>query len=425
MIRFYFHIKEVFLRVCLCAICVIPVFVILCWNSNFFISVNAVQAAERFENHGQKQSTVKNLQANLSDVCVKDPLPQPFIIYDGPEGVLLKSHVKADFFGTVKPEIEIFQKTCEVDEACLSSNLDSNESDKQFEIFRLKQNLNGFNYGVEYRYVGKNLSDPNYYKKKTETETKVDLKNDQQGVEIWGEKKIGSIGLKTFFSRFWDNVDRDPSQPKILTNKYGLEMQYKMHALPFNLSFSHFREESEDTIKPDSSDDQGKQKESYSGSLGYCGGKVFTITASSNYTYSRDLFDTNEKTESFRHRISSSIRPASNLIITPTLSFGEYRYGYGERKENPSASLSINYRRIFSVVDLSLKGGYSQTRKFDGSQDEAALDTSVGLSWVANHTFFPKISYSLELGYGQYDDKICRNSSYNALSTSFKLEFQI
>jgi hypothetical protein len=425
MVRLFIRIKEVFLKVRLCVLSLIPIFAILCWNPYFSLPVNAVNAAELFENQGEEESTVKNSQINLSDLCAIGPLSQPLVIYNAPESVLLKSHVTADFFRTFKPEIDIFQKTCEVDEAYFSSNLASNESDNQLEVFRLKQKLNDFKYGIEYRYVGKNLSDPDDYKKKTETETKVDLQNDQQGVEIWGEKKIGSIGLKTFFSRFWDNVDRDPTHTQILTNKYGLEMKYKMDSLPINFSFSYSREESEDTIKPDSSDYQGKQKESYGGSLYYCGDKAFTMTASSKYSYSQEVFDTNEKTESFWHGISFSIRPASNLTITPMLSYGKYRYGYEERKENPSASLSIKYSRIFNVVDLSLKGGYSQTRNTDGSQDAAELDTSMGLSWDANDSFFSKISYSLELGYDQYTDKICHNSSYKELSTSFKLEFNL
>ena len=425
MVRLVIRIKEVFFKVRLYVLWLMPVFVILCWNPYFTIPVYTVKAAERSENQGQKQKTVKNSQIDLPDLSAKDPLLQPLVIYNGPEGALLKSHIRADFFGTFKPEIDIFQKSSEFDEACFSSNLASNEFDKQLEIFRLKQNLNGFNYGVEYRYVGKNLNDPNHYKKKTETETKVDLENDQQGVEVWGEQKIGAIGLKTFFSRFWDNVDRDPTQTQILTNKYGLEMKYKMDSLPIDVSFSHSREESEDIIKPDSTDYQGEQKETYGSSLNYYGGKAFTMTASSTYSYSQDLFDTNKKTGSYWHRISSCIRPASNLTITPMLSFGEYRYWYGERKENPSASLSINYSRIFNIVDLSLRGRYSQMRNTDGSQDVATLDTSVGLSWNAIYSFFPKMSYSFELGYDQYYDKISQNSSYDALCTSFKLEFHI
>ena len=88
---------------------------------------------------------------------------------------------------------------------------------------------------------------------------KVDLENDQEGVEVWGEKKIGLIGLKTFFSRFWKNVDRDLTHTHNLTDKYGLEMKYKMDSLPINFSFSHSTEESEDII-PNRSKYQGKQK---------------------------------------------------------------------------------------------------------------------------------------------------------------------
>jgi len=364
MIRLFIRIKEVFFRVCLCVLCLMPVFVILCWNPYLSLPVKAVKAAELSENQGQKQPTVKNSQINLPDPSAKDPLPQPLVIYNGPEGVLLKSHVKADFFKTFKPEIDIFQnKSPEFDEAFFSSNLASNESDKQLKIFRLKQKLNGFNYGVEYRYVGKNLNDPKHYKK-TETKTKVYLENDQEGVEIWGEKKVGSIGLKTFFSRFWDNVDLDPTHTQILTNQYGLEMKYKTDSLPIYFSFSYYREKSEDTIKPDSSEYQGTQKETYGSSLYYYGGKAFNMTASSRYSSSQDLFDPNKKTENFWHKIGSSIRPASNLTITPTLSFGEYRYlWYGERKENPSASLSITYSRIFNMVDLSLWGGDTLKRR--------------------------------------------------------------
>ena len=77
------------------------------------------------------------------------------------------------------------------------------------------------------------------------------------------------------------------------------------------------------------------------------------------------------------------------------------------------------------MVDLSLKGKYSQTRNTDGSQDVQILDTSMALSWDAKDLFFSKISYSLELSYDQYTDKIYPNSSYKELATLFKLEFNL
>jgi len=389
--------------------------------------VKPAKVDELSENPAQKRPIAKKTQINLSDLSTQDPLKQPLVIYDGPEGRLFKSKIKADFLETFKPEIDIFQnKSSQFDKPFFSPNSVSDEPDKRLEIFRLKQNLKGFNYGLEYRYVGKNLNYFNRYKNKTETTTKMNLENDQEGLEIWGEKSIRSIGLKTFFSRFWDNVDGDPELTRILTKKYGLEMKYKMDLLPISVSFSHFTEETEDTFESEGLEYRGNQKKTYNSSLRYYGGKTFEMKASSSYSLSHDLVNPNKETQSFRHGISSSIRPGTNLTITPRLSFGEYQdLCCEERKENPSASLSITYRGIFDLVDLSLRGGYSQTRNTDRSLDTARLKTSVGLRWDADYSFSPKIGYSLDLGYDKYLDKINQNSSYQTLSTSFKLKCKL
>ena len=427
MIRLFIRIKEVFFTFPLCVLWLILVFVNLLWNPIFSLPVKAENVAELSENQGQKQTTVKYSKSHLTDLFPKDPLEQLPIIYNGPGGTLLKYQAKADFLETFKPEVDIFQnKPSGFDETFFLSRSASNESDNRFEILRLEQKLKGFNYGLEYRYVGKNLNDFDRYKKRSESKTNFGLENDQEGVEIWGGQDIGSIGLTTFFSRFWDNINRDPAIPRMLTHRYGLEMKYKMDLLPVCLSFSHFREESEDTFEIESSEYHGEQKKTYKSSLHYHGGKAFDITASASYSLSQDLFDPNKETQSFRHKISSSIHPASNLTIIPTLNFGEYRYLWdGEQRENPSASLSISYSQIFNVVDLSLRGRYSQTKNNDRSLDTERLNTSIGLSWHVNNSFFQEMCYSLDLGYNQYDDKINEDSSYNTLSTSFKLEFQL
>ena len=427
MIRLFIRIKKVFFTVSLCVLWLILVFVNLLWNPIFSSPVKAENVAALSENQGQKQPTVKYSKSHLTDLFPKDPLEQLPIIYNGPGGTLLKYQAKADFLETFKPEVDIFQnKPSGFDETFFLSRSASNESDNRFEILRLGQKLKGFNYGLEYRYVGKNLNDFDRYKKRSESKTNFGLENDQEGVEIWGGQDIGSIGLTTFFSRFWDNINRDPAIPRMLTHRYGLEMKYKMDLLPVCLSFSHFREESEDTFEIESSEYHGEQKKTYKSSLHYHGGKAFDITASASYSLSQDLFDPNKETQSFRHKISSSIHPASNLTIIPTLNFGEYRYLWdGEQRENPSASLSISYSQIFNVVDLSLRGRYSQTKNNDRSLDTERLNTSIGLSWHVNNSFFQEMCYSLDLGYNQYDDKINENSSYSTLSTSFKLEFQL
>jgi hypothetical protein len=371
---------------------------------------------------------LKDSQINLHDVSVERPLLQLLEIdEDGNESFLWKYQKKHAFLPKVETEIDIFQKkSSEFENPLFSSNLISNEPDKQLSIFRLKQKSNSFFYGVEYRCVGKDLKNLTNYKKRTNTKTNIDLKNDQEGVEVWGTKKIGPIGLKTFFSRFWNNGDRDPKQTHLMANKYGIEMNYKFDFLPIYFSLSHSRLQSESTVESNSSEYHAEEKETYGGSLYYYGGKAFNVTASSSYSPSQDLVDPNKVTYSYWHAISASIIPLSNLTITPTASFGEYQYlWYGEQTENPSISLSITRSRLLNMIDLSLWGEFSRSRSTDGYQDAETLNTSVEISWDAKYLFFPKARFSLDLGYDQYDDKIYQSSSYDSFSASLQLKFQL
>jgi hypothetical protein len=423
----FIRITEIFFAVRLRLIWLVPVFVTLFLNPCFLLSLNAAKAKELSKNQGQKQTTLKKSLIIFQELSAENSSEQPLIIYNGPSSKLLKFKVKADILETFKPDINIFQNvSSESGETFSSPSSSPNEPDNRFEIFRLEQKLNGFNCGLEYRYVAKNLNDFNRYKNKTGTKTKVGLRNDQEGVEIWGEKNIGSIGIKTFFSRFLDNVDRDPTLPQRLTHKYGLEMKYKMGQLPVMFSFFHSREESENNVEIGRPEYQGIQKETYDGSLKFFSGKRFDVTASSSYSLSRDLLHPDQETVSFRNGIRSSIRPVSNLTITPVLSFGEYRYLWdGEQEINPSAALFINYRRLFNVVDLSIRGTYSETSNTDQTLDNETLSTSIGLVWNAKSSFSRKIDYSLNLGFHQYVDNILPDNSRNSLFASFKLEFQL
>lgn len=422
-------IKKLSFRVFLCVLWFIPVFIILCWNPLFPLLVKDLESADLSRNQSQNQPAVKNSQNAVRDVSAKDSLLQHLVIDDDEnESLLWKSQKKYDFSSKVETEIDIshFQKkSLEFKNPFFSSNLTFNKPDKQLKIFRLKQKLNSFNYGVEYRYMGSNIKNPGVHINMMDTKTNVVLEDELQGVEIWGAKKIGSISLKTFFSRFYDNLDRDPKQTRMLDNEYGLEMKYKMDSLPIYFSLSHSRVESKSAVEPNISKYHENQNETYGGSLYYYGGKAFNITVSSSYSPSQDMVHPNKETQSFWHEITTSIQPVSNVTITPTVSFGEYRYlWYGEHTENPSASLSFDFSRLFNAVDLSLWGGYSRMRDTDGSQDAGTLNTSIGVGWNAKHLFFPKMNYSLDLGYDQYDDKIYQNSSYNSLSTSFQVKFK-
>ncbi len=423
----FIRIKEVFFAVRLRMVWLVPVFVNLCWIPCVHLPIKAANAAELSRHQGQKQTTSKNSQVYPTDLSVKDTVEHPLVVYDGPGGKLLNYKLKADILEAFKPDIDIFQSTAsDYHERFFSSNLSAHDSDNRFEIFRLEQHLKDFKFGLEYRYVAKHLNHFSRYKNKTGTKTKVGLKNDQEGVEIWGEKKIGAIGVKTFFSRFLNNVGRDTVIPRMLTHKYGIEMNYRMESLPICLSFSHFEENSENDAGVGSPEYEGHQKETYNGSLKYSGGKGFDITASSSYSLSRDLLHPDQRTVSIRNGIRTTIRPAPHLTITPVLSIGEYRYlWYGEHEIHPSAALFFMYHRIFKIINLAFHGRYSQAKNTDQTLDNERLTTSIGLTWNEKNFFSRKIGYSLNLGYNHYLDNIQPDSSYSSLYASFKLEFDL
>ena len=423
----FIRIKEAFFAVGLRMVWLVPVFVNLCWMPCFHLPLKAAEAAELSKNQGQKQTTSKNSQIKLPDLSVKAASEQPLIIYDGPSSKLIKYKVKADILETFKPDIDIIQnKGSGSDETSLSPSSSAEKPDNRLEIFRVNQKLNDFTYGLEYRHVAKHINDFNRYKNKTGTKTTVGLKNDQEGVEIWGGTNVGAVGLKTFFSRFLDNVDHDPTLPRMLTHKYGLEMKYKMDVLPIGVSFFHSWEESENDVETGSPEYQGVQKKIYNGSLRYDGGKHFDITASSSYSLSRDLLHPDQETVSFRNGIRSSFRLTRHLTITPVLSFGEHRYLWdGEYETHPSASLFLTYHHLFDIINLSVRGRYSQTKNTDESLDNEKYTTSIGLTWNEKSFFSRKTGYSLNFGYNQYLDNIQPESSYNSLYTSLKIEFEL
>ncbi len=419
--------KKIYFRIFLSILWLIPVLVIFDWNPCFPLTFKAIEAAQLFKNQGQRQLPTKDSQINPQGLSVKDFWPEDIVIDHVPEGLLWKSRLKANLVGKSKAEIDIFRnKSSEIKSSFFLSGIGASGSDDQLKIIRLEQKLNLFDYGIEYRFVGKNLANANAYKKKTETSTKTKFKSDQEGVEVWGIKKIGPVGLKSFFSKFYDNVDRDPNQTRKLTNEYGIEMKYEMHSLPIYCALSYSRQNSESTTAFDRSKNLKKQKETYRGSLNYNVGKAFNIKAVSIFTPSQDHVAKNKITQSLWHKISTTIRPLPNLFITPAMSYREKRYlWYGERTENPSASLSVSCSQLFDVVDLALRGEYSRSRKTDGLKDVGSLNTSVGIDWDAKYLFFPKARFSWCFEYDQYDDEIYKSSSHDSFLTSLKLKFQI
>ena len=110
MIQLSIQIKKFSFRVFLRALLwLVPAFVILCGDPYFPLFVKTAKATELSEIHLKSKPDLNDSQIGTNDGSVELPLPPPSVIDDRPDGLLLKSQVKVNFFGRTEPEIDIFK----------------------------------------------------------------------------------------------------------------------------------------------------------------------------------------------------------------------------------------------------------------------------------------------------------------------------
>jgi hypothetical protein len=87
---------------------------------------------------------------------------------------------------------------------------------------KIKGTAGGMGYGAEYRWVGRdfmNVGGPGFAQ-------------NQQGLDLWSERKLGVLGLKTSLSRFTDNTAADPTLPFTTRTIAGTNLSVDLPAWP-------------------------------------------------------------------------------------------------------------------------------------------------------------------------------------------------
>ena len=428
----------------------LPLLLSFCWIS--FRATGAftfAEAAETSKNPDLAQQAFENIQnhidsplakkkpSKLSEIIIidkaelaklKNNTRKAVIDDDGTLGYFWRMKQKVNFSGIFTPQLSVFRKetsASEIPQFQLNKILNDSESRRELAVIKLTQKSKGYSIGTQYSYGGNDLKNPGKYKKASYANN--ELKNDEEKIHVWGGKKIGSLGLKTFISRSWNNVERDPDKYQMTGTFGGAALDFKTPRLPFWFSFSYSQGTSESTMEPDGSKSKGENLQNYGGSLYYRGGEAFDMTLSSSYSPTQDRIRSDEITDTFWHEISANIRPTWKITITPTISFGEYRYlWYGERTKNPSASLSVSLSELFETVDLNFWGYYSGMRGTDGYQDDMMFNTSLGISWKAKYfSSLPNMKFSIDLDHSTYINKIYPESSSNDIGTTFSAKFPL
>ena len=245
----------------------------------------------------------------------------------------------------------------------------------------------------------------------------VRLNSDQEGREVWLKKSIGVFQIKTFLSDYWDNVDFNPSRPRIRKTQGGVALDIAIPSFPF-VSLSYSRGSALTTRRGNGSDPKSESIESFYGYIFY-GRTKWDVSISSGYYLSDDKFQSDVKGKMLYSELSASYRPTDSIIITPGIGFTSEKYewfGGGSEYTTPTASLTLSYYPAEGPFGFTTYAYYSRYKGNDGYTDASTLNGTGELTWRLGKTILGDHTISLTFGYYHYLDAIYSVSTYKDFS---------
>jgi hypothetical protein len=257
--------------------------------------------------------------------------------------------------------------------------------DERYRLFRFgaKGAWADFMYGAEYRSVGKdfiNLSGAKFA-------------GDQEGGELWVQKKLGLFSVKTSLSDFTNNVAEDPTLPQMTTFQGGANLSYTRPSWPvFSVFYSKGSQWS-------ANEPSGFHPRS---------GSVDTVGTSLYYNASK--WDT---TLSSTYSLSDmTIKPAGRYHLSP----------YEVQTNTPVLALALNYRPSILPVQISTFGSYSHTEANDGYTNSDFLNLSASMVLNLGESRYGKNTLSLGTTLNHYLDNVNPDGSSQDLSVWVRLK---
>ncbi len=227
------------------------------------------------------------------------------------------------------------------------SLLDFGETQNRLLRLGVKGTAAEFSYGAEYRSVGKdffNLANAKVAK-------------DQDGGEIWLQRKLGIFGLKLSGSDFTNNVARDPSLPQIHKLQGGASASIAPPSWPV-LSVFYYKGVQRSSNEPGGFDPQSGPLDTVGASLSYKGSR-WDGTLAATYALS-DITSRLGREQNAVGRYT--VNTARVRTMTPGLSFGWNYY-------------------LSPPVQLSAFGSYSKTTASDKYTNSDVLNLGAALNW--------------------------------------------
>jgi hypothetical protein len=266
-------------------------------------------------------------------------------------------------------------------------------------------------YGLEYRYVGNDFTPPKH----------LNLKSDQELVELWGKWQLGATRLKTSVTQMWDNVDLDPKRSRLTTMRGQMQMEIALPELP-SLVLSYSRGSTWSSWTPKGAEPQAYWLDTLEVTLHY-DRPTWQTSLTSTYTQSQDRLTSNDAALYFYHELSLVYRPTPKLYVGPTMRMSQSRSANsGVWTDTPGMGLSVYYQRMFDVLDLTADSSYTHSYSHDNAWDRHTVDVVVSVTWHFAKLRFGTAAMIFEMSYVNYVDANTSANSWSALTGGWSVE---
>jgi hypothetical protein len=264
---------------------------------------------------------------------------------------------------------------------------------------------------MEYLYVGDEYDPPNHS----------NLKPDQGLLEFWGKWQFGVTSLRTSVSQAWDNVDLEPNRSRLTTTRGRMQLEIALPELP-SLVLSYSRGSAWSSWKPKGAKAQSYWLDTLEATI-YYERPTWQTMLTSTYTLSQDQLSDNRDALYLYHELSMIYRLTPRLFISPAMRMSQHRAANsGVWTDSPAVALSLSYRRLFDVVDLTADSSYTHSYSRDHTWDTHMLDTVVSMKWHFNMFRFGPAAMVFEVSYIDYTDTNFPTNSFTALTGGWSVE---
>ena len=315
----------------------------------------------------------------------------------------------------------------------------------------VKGNLAGMKYGAEFGYFGKESGT-----------TTGSTPQDRSGGKLVWEWELDTVKPTVEISRFFDNVENDPSQPRTVTTREQFSVNWhRPHWPVVTLDYNHeFKEtesrqiglindsistdristtfsygetswetyvNSQSTFSPSSLDGPSDQLIAGS-SFGTTFHPLKPIQFMPNLGMTRTSNPREETlTEKYFAKFKSSLRVAKTLTLTPGFEYIQlFNRPDALETETIFAKLGSSYVGKDNSLTVSMFGGFKVMQDSTDVTDQQTYDFSFSVDkGIQNYFHFPhrKQTLSLTLTHNQLVDKIAREASSSQTAAMLFLRF--